>query len=393
MEKFDAERARRFAWFALAIYIVALGVSATVRTQGDFRIYYRAGEQVLHGGEIYPLEEKDRFLYAPIFAIGFAPLAAMPIQLAQLAFFVLNAFGLVQLIRGAGVLLFGRGRRLPAELVAVPIILVARMINNNVDHGQINLPTLALIVWAIIYSDESSTAWAGLMIATAVLIKPFALLGAAYLVIRRRFAALGWAIVAGMVLLVAPVLVFGPHGLIDQTAAYVHAVASMTGRYRTMLTNQSAVSAVARLMSLSIGDDADTSAIPMKIGMGLELALTGVVLIWNLADSEDRLALCALFCIMPSFAPVSWKSYFAALLVPYMALLAALWTNRSETEAPPNEVWLLFGVSALLNLIATRTALFFSAHFISSLFALAALYSLWLRRRGIPAQAEQIGSG
>jgi hypothetical protein len=85
---------------------------------------------------------------------------------------------------------------------------------------------------------------------------------------------------------------------------------------------------------------------------------------------------------MPSFAPISWKSYYAAMLVPYMALTAALWSDRAAVKTAPTIVWTLFALSVLLNLATgnylNRIALFYSAHFISSLLALAALFTLWL---------------
>ena len=65
--------------------------------------------------------------------------------------------------------------------------------------------------------SESHDAWAGLMLAAAMLIKPFAVLAALHLAIRRHFATLGWAVVAGIALLVVPIVIFGPRGWIDQT--------------------------------------------------------------------------------------------------------------------------------------------------------------------------------
>ena len=383
----DASRARQLAWLALAAYLIGLGISATFRAQGDFNVYYRAGHRVLHGHAIYPSDDSDRFLYAPIFAIAFAPLALLPRHLAQFVFFAINAFSLIELILGAGVILFGRERKLPAALIVVPVLLSFRFIDNNFDHGQINLPTLALIVWAIIYADESQDAWAGLMLAAAILIKPFAILAALHLAIRRHFATLGWAVVAGIALLVVPIVIFGPHGLIDQTSAYVTAIASMTNRYRTMLTNQSAVSAVARILSLRVGNDAETSATATIVGMGLEIILVAAVLLWDwMSGAREKfagsLALCGLFCLMPSFAPISWKSYYAAMLVPYMALTAALVTDRAADKSASKIVWTLFVLSVVLNLAMgnylNRVALFYSAHFISSLLALVAVFALWL---------------
>jgi hypothetical protein len=388
MNMIDSPRARQFAWLALGAYLVGLGISATFRSQGDFNVYYRAGYRALHGLAIYPSDDSDRFLYAPIFAIGFAPLAALPRHLAQFVFFAVNAFCLVELILGAGVMLFGRARRLPAVLIVVPVLLSVRFINNNFEHGQINLPTLALIVWAIVHSDESHSAWAGLMLAAAILIKPFAILAALHLAIRRRFDTLGWAMVAGIALLIVPIVVFGPRGWLDQTGAYATAIASMTNRYRTMLTNQSAVSAITRILSLRAGSDAEASATATIVGMGLELLLVAAVSLWDWKSDEkgkfaSRLALCGWFCLMPSFAPISWKSYYAAMLVPYMALTATLWTDRVPGERAPIFVCAMFALSVVLNLAMgnylNRIALFYSAHFLSSLLALAAVFALWLR--------------
>jgi hypothetical protein len=389
MKTIDAERARRLAWLAMAMYILGLGISATLRKQGDFNVYYRTGHRVLHGLAIYPPDDSDRFLYAPIFAIAFAPLAAMPRHLAQFVFFVINAFALVELVLGAGVILFGRERRLPASLIVLPVLFAFVFIDNNIEHGQINLPTLALIVWAIIAAEESRNVSAGAMLATAILIKPFAVLAALYLLVRCRFAPLGWTVIAGVVLLAAPIVFFGPHRWIEQNAAYVTAMASMTNRYRTMITNQSAVSAVARLLSLQI--DAEASPISTIAGMGLEIILVAAVLFWDSRGREPktlrgRLALCGLFCLMPSFAPISWKSYYAAMLLPYMALVAALLTYRADDQKADRVVWTLFGLAIALNYLPelhwNRLALFYSAHFFSSMLTLAALFILWLRSGG-----------
>lgn len=388
MKTIDAERARRLAWLAMGIYIVGLGISATMRKQGDFNVYYRTGHRVLHGLAIYPPADSDRFLYAPIFAIAFAPLSAMPRHLAQFFFFAVNAFALVEFTCGAGVILFGRERHLPAALIVLPVLIAFVFIDNNIEHGQINLPTLALIVWAIIAAEESRNASAGAMLATAILIKPFAVLAALYLLMRGRFAVLGWTVVAGIALLATPIVFFGPHRWIDQNAAYLTAMASMTNRYRTMITNQSAVSAVARLLSLQIGADAEGSPVPAIVGMALEMTLVAAVLLWDSRSREsktlrERLALCGLFCLMPSFAPISWKSYYAAMLLPYMALVAALWADRVDDRKADRAVWTLFGLSIALNYVPelhwNRLALFYSAHFFSSILTLAALFLLWPR--------------
>ena len=63
--------------------------------QGDFNVYYRAGTRVLHGKPLYRLDESSHFLYAPIFAIAFAPFAALPLRAAQFAWYLVNAVSIV----------------------------------------------------------------------------------------------------------------------------------------------------------------------------------------------------------------------------------------------------------------------------------------------------------
>jgi len=396
----DSERARRLAWLALGIYILGLGISAVLRLQGDFFVYYRAGHRVLHGLAIYPADETDRFLYAPIFAIAFAPFALLPRYAAQGLWFVFNAWGLVAFITGTVIMLFGRSRLLSAPLLAIPVLLSFRFIGNNIEHGQINLPILALCAWAIVYAREDRSWLAGVMLAAAVLVKPFALLAALYLSLRRKWPALGCALIAGAAMFVLPIFVFGPGRLGEQTSAYLHTVASMTTQYRTMLTNQSAVAAAARLMVRFVDPTQAEGSAPFRIGMAVEGILVAAVSLWTVvgagADAScavgDRYVVAGFFCLMPGFAPISWKSYFAALVVPYMLLSDELWV-RQRLSAP---AWALLVGSVLLNFLPgrrlNRIALYYSANFLSSLMVLAAVALVAIARARNPMVSVPISA-
>ena len=238
----DARRADRLvqlAWIAIGVYAVALGIAAVLRAQGDFNVYYRAGARVLSGEAIYRLDESSHFLYAPIIAIAFAPFAALPLQAAQFAFFLISGISLIALIPGAARMLFGRAHRLTPLLIVLPVIVCARFIDNNIEHGQINLPTVALTIWAIVLAEEDRAIAAGAMLALAILIKPFAGLAALFLLLEGKWRPMVFSIGFGLLLMLAPILVFGPRGALAQTLAYLQVVGSMTDRYTTMLTNQS----------------------------------------------------------------------------------------------------------------------------------------------------------
>src|ERR1700733_6186186 len=200
-----SHRSVRLAWIAIGIYLCALGISAVLRTQGDFAVYYRTGMRVLHGEAIYRLDENSHFLYAPIFAIFFAPFAALPLHAAQFAWYLVCAFSLIALILGSHRMLLGRERRPVAALLVIPLVLCAVFVNNNIEHGQINLPTLALVVWSIILAEEDRAAISGCALAAAILIKPFAALAALFLLLEGRWRPIAFSIFFAIVLLVAPV--------------------------------------------------------------------------------------------------------------------------------------------------------------------------------------------
>jgi len=393
----DAQRAQRLvqlAWIAVGVYLVALGIAAVLRVQGDFNVYYRAGTRVLHGETIYRLDESSHFLYAPIFAIAFAPFAALPLRAAQFVWYLPNAVALLALIFGSARMLFEGEQQLTPALILVPLILSAHLIDNNIEHGQINLPTLALTVWAIVFAEEDRPILSGATLAAAILIKPFAVLAALFLILERKWRPIFYSIAFGIVLLVAPIAVFGPRGALDSFVDYFTVVSSMTDRYTMMLTNQSATSAVARLLSLVTTPSIPSSHAALFIGTAIEFVLEAAVVAWFFLDAEAeprggllprRFQLAALFCIMPSMVPISWKSYYAALFVPYMLLTFVLWTNRPSDSPTPSVTLAMVAASAILNWIPgsrpNRIALFLSAHFLSSLVLLAAIgiAALWWR--------------
>jgi hypothetical protein len=141
-----------------------------------------------------------------------------------------------------------------------------------------------------------------------------------------------------------------------------------------------------------------SSPLPLALGMGFEVILAALVLIWSwLSGNNDRIALSGLFCVMPGFAPVSWKSYFAALIVPYMLLTSSLvHDDAAPVSQPPRAAHILFAVSVILNLAPgnhlNRLALFYSAHLISALVALAAVFVLWMRSGSSRAATVRIAS-
>ena len=388
------DRLYQAGWAVFTIYLLALGIASALRSQGDFAIYYLAGQRILSGATVYPASDSNHFLYAPVIAIFFAPFSLLPIRAAQVAWFVFNAAGLVAFVAGSKRLLFGSGWPAP-WIVFLPIVFCTRFINNNIEHGQINLIVMGMIVWSLVLA-ESRPPLSGLLLAASILIKPFALLAGWYLLLQRRWASIAWSAVAGVALLGAAILFMGPSHAIGETADYLKAIAATGNRYPLMLTNQSASSAAMRLFSaasssLSLG-------VAAALGTGLEILLLIFISIWIVRASSNEssrsrmLTLAALFCLMPSIAPVSWKSYYVALLLPYMAVLSAFLESRIRVGWL---LWLALGLSVTLNFLPGRTvnhlALFYSAHFISSLLLMAICFAAARETNGSSNTGSRFG--
>ncbi|MGH7947676.1 MAG: glycosyltransferase family 87 protein [Candidatus Binataceae bacterium] len=396
-KRVDSRHARRLAWTVLAIYLGVLSVSSTLRNQGDYRVYYVAGERVLRGEEVYAPSDKNKFIYAPVIAYAFAPFALLPKYPSKTVWFLVNAAALLAFLYGSTVMLFGRGTALSAPLVFVPTLLSFRFIENNFHHGQINLLVLAAIVWSIVYVRENRTARGGALLGAAILVKPFALVAALYLMLDRRWRALVWTGVAIAALLVAPILLLGPERWVSEMKAYQDAVLIMGKRYRTMSINQSAVAAVARVTG---GAPWGPLGTPAAIAMGFEMVMLIAVAAWIFRARTDQLAnpwplrfaLAGLFCVMPSITPISWKSYYASLLVPYMVLTMSIWMDQPRGVRSSRAVWILIAISFAVNIVPTyrlnKLALFYSSHLISSLLVLAAVFAA-SRYASIPAIASQ----
>ena len=168
------------------------------------------------------------------------------------------------LILGAARMLFGRDASFDPVLIVVPLIVCARFIDNNIEHGQINLPTVALTIWAIVLAEEDRAMPSGAMLAARDSHQTVRRARRAVSPARGKMAADPFFGRIWIVLLIwRRSWCLGRAGALAANARYLKVVSSMTDRYTMMLTNQSATSAMARLMSLG----ASAGRPPRRIGV------------------------------------------------------------------------------------------------------------------------------
>lgn len=374
------------AWLVVAAYLTGFAISAAYRTQSDFTIYRNAGLAAAAGRAIYNFQDWSPFQYAPIYAVIFIPFGWISPRAGQLLWFAISmVVALPAMIVGTHRLLLGPNFRLRAEMIVVPLILIARFLHPNFDHGQINLVVVTMVVWGLAFASESKAASAGFLLAASVLIKPFAIPAVAYLLVRKRFAILIAMVVSYLVLLSLPSLCLGLRPTIDETIRYLPSILSRLPSYRLshdLLSphNQSAPAIAVRLLSPATGGiGLMNQAYAATLGFALNITLLGLT-VWTVSTHQrvnpanDRLGFSALFCFVPSFELLGWLGYYVALEIPYAALVAELSSGESD-RARTKTIYAVLAGTFVLN-VGTRfvsAGLYYGAPYLCSLAILSTL--------------------
>ena len=283
------------AWLGVATYLIGFAVSAAYRSQSDFTIYRNAGLAAAAGRPIYDFQDWSPFQYAPIYAIIFAPFGLISRRPAQLLWFAISmAAALPAMIVGTYRMLLGPDFKLRSEMITVPLVLIARFLHPNFDHGQINLVVVAMIVWGLAFAYESKPVSAGFLLSASVLIKPLALPAVAYLLFRRRFTVIISMIACYLALLCLPSLFLGLRPAIDQTIDYFTSILARVplnhlSHYLLSTNDQSAPAIAVRLLSsVKGGIGLMSQARAAALGFALNIGLLGLV-IWSAADDREIL--------------------------------------------------------------------------------------------------------
>ncbi|MFD0901061.1 glycosyltransferase 87 family protein [Actinomadura sediminis] len=163
---------KRLAYTALAIELVAVAVFAATYDSLDFRIYMLGGEALTDGASLYLSQHADHwFTNTPFAALVFAPLSALPLTLARVAW---QLASVAAFAHACAVTLELAGRRPSRPLIAATAAagLVLAPMWHSLFQGQVNLFLLALVMFDMKRIARGGTAGIGIGIATAIKLTP-----------------------------------------------------------------------------------------------------------------------------------------------------------------------------------------------------------------------------
>ncbi|MET4255733.1 hypothetical protein ABIC09_000661 [Bradyrhizobium sp. S3.12.5] len=325
----------------------------------DYALWYWAGQQVLHGGALYPseMDHPFEFIYPPLPAI----LLAIPSWFGKIPLYIvlsiLNgvAWWYTSILSNA---MTGSDREPGPWLEALPVVVTVSFAFDMFDLGQPNLVLLVMMLYGF-WSLQHRRSWlAGFMFALAAAIKVFPIAVLPYLVWRRQ-----WAAVVSMLAFIGILLYLVPAPI----RGFERNAAELNTWYRGMVgsssekgfgqrdeqnwswVNQSVIAVTHRLVrpinynlddpgkparTMNVIDvDYKTAnwivlAVSALLGLGFIAVIPRQARRTARSDAEE---LGILFCLMTIASPLARQYYFMWLFLPLTVLI-----HRAAFDLRPN---------------------------------------------------------
>jgi hypothetical protein len=306
-------------WIGVALLFVVAVVAFAQRTHKellDFEVYLTAGTRAAAGESLY--RESDghwQFKYLPAFAVAIAPLAKMPPVAARGVWFFLSVALLVVLVNRSYAMLPGRRSR-AAFLVWLTILAMGKFYVREVGLGQTNLLLAVLVLTALACWIRGRDVAAGALLATAAVVKPYAVLFLPYLVARRKWNGAASFVAVLLGALVLPVVAYGWSGNLSQLHEWWVVVTTSTA---PNLTNQDNIS-IAGLYAAWLGIGGAATWLSAITSLALVAACAWAIWCRSRVTSPDYLDAALLMFAIPFLSPQGWD-YVLLVSTPAIMLL------------------------------------------------------------------------
>jgi uncharacterized membrane protein len=290
----------------LLVLLAALFAPRVSRKMPDLEVYWRAAVRARAAEPLYRVEDQHyQFKYLPAFAVLAIPAGTLPLQGAKVAWYAASIALLALFVRLSLSVLPER-RRPAGVLVAITVLAMAKFFAHEVVLGQVNALLGVIVVAAVAALRRGRERSAGVLIALAVVVKPYAILFLPWLVARRRTASLSAAVASLAGVAALPALLYGFAGNVEQHVAWWKTVTESTAPNLTNADNVSIAAMFAKWMGA--GPPAATLALAVSL---LVLATAGAVFSKrrNVPFPEGLEAAFLLTCI-PLLSPQGWDYVF-----------------------------------------------------------------------------------
>lgn len=312
----------RRLWIVLAVALGAAAVAVifSVKASGkmpDFEVYWKAGVRARAAEPLYRVEDEHYVLkYLPAFAVLAIPAGMLPLQAAKAIWFALSSALIVALLALSLELL--PERRRPAWLlVTVTVVAMAKFLGHELVLGQVNLLLGVVAVLAVVLLRSGREASAGLLIALAIVIKPYAVIFLPWLLVRRKMVSIVSATIALAAVLVLPVPLYGVGGNTALLREWWWTVSRSTAPNLLSPDNVS----LAAMYAKWLGPGVMASALAAATSVALLLTAAAVIARRRDQEFPEALEAALLLTLMPLVSPQGWDYVFLVSAPAIMLLV------------------------------------------------------------------------
>ena len=277
----------------------------------DFKVYWGAADALLTGQPVYGVafgESTGFYKYSPFVALLFAPLAALPFEVASIIWFVFIAVALVAaLLELNRILLEWRiePRLSDNVLLCLAMLCIGNHVVRELHLGNINLPVLLLA--ALAFRRRTVKPWAaGALLALLFMVKPYLGLLWVPVVVQGRWSVVRAGVAAGIGMMAVPLILGAAHGI----ELHRQWLASMSAHGDYLTSGNTIASILSRMVGV-------------PDGAGLQLGIIGFTLLvfgavawrWRQEGSLARhylLHFCAL-ALIPNLVITDTQHFLLAL--------------------------------------------------------------------------------
>jgi hypothetical protein len=299
-----------------AVSLAALFTTRVAQKMPDFDVYWTAGARAQAAAPLYREEDGHfQFKYLPAFAVAAIPLARMPLTAAKALWFAASAVLMIALL-GLSVRTLPAIHRPPALLAVLTFAAMAKFYAHELVLGQVNLLFAVIVALAIVCLFDGRRVLAGALLALAVVVKPYGILFAPWLLSRRDrvpFAAMAVGLAAVFLL---PAILYGWTGNIRE---HLHWWQTVTSSTPPNLLNQDNVS-LAAMFAKWLGAAGQSPILTAAASIVLLGLVAVVIAARGTLPRSDALEADLLLMLIPLLSPQGWD-YVLLISTPAVMLL------------------------------------------------------------------------
>ncbi|MDQ3347310.1 MAG: DUF2029 domain-containing protein [Acidobacteriota bacterium] len=325
----------------LGVLLVAgLFTTRVSRKMPDLEVYWIAAVRAGGAEPLYRVEDGHyQFKYLPAFAVIAIPGGALPLPAAKAVWFLASVALLVALV-GLTLSILPERRKPTWILVTITVLAMAKFFAHEVVLGQVNALFAVIVAGALLALRRERERTAGLLIALAIVVKPYAVIFLPWLIARRRLASAGAASLAVVGILVLPAAIYGVAGTVSEHRAWWKTVSEST---RPNLTNADNVS-IAAMFTKWIGEGPAAAGLTLGTSLLILAVVVAVFLMRRRVPFPEGLEGALLLTCIPLLSPQGWDYVFLVSTPAIMYLV------NYEDRLPP--------VLRLLTAVAIATIAF-----------------------------------